>query len=99
MWQVSARNSRASATAPATAVLQYRLDDTAKVFTHQCGLDDKKDDVVSLDHQLDSDNALDDLLFSYAAENDPQRFVDSFDQLVAWVDSSLDLYKVCKSFG
>eukprot|EP00878_Enallax_costatus_P005372 GHUV01005641.1.p1 GENE.GHUV01005641.1~~GHUV01005641.1.p1 ORF type:complete len:497 (+),score=116.83 GHUV01005641.1:382-1872(+) len=69
------------------------LDDTAKVFQHQCALDDKKDDVSSLDHQLDADNALDDLLFSYAAENDPQRFVESFDQLVTWVDSSLDLYK------
>lgn len=64
------------------------------MFSHQCGLEDKKDDVASLNHSLDSDNALDDLLFSYAAESDPQRFVESFDQLVAWVDSSLDLYKV-----
>lgn len=64
------------------------------MFSHQCGLEDKRDDVVSLDHQLDSDSALDNLLFTYAAENDPQRFVDSFDQLVTWVDTSLDLYKV-----
>lgn len=51
---------------------------------------------MSLNHQLDANHSLQDLLLFYAAEKDPQTFVDSFDQLVAFVDASLDLYKVRK---
>jgi hypothetical protein len=50
---------------------------------------------VTLNHQLDADHSLQDSLLFYAAERDPQKFVDSFDQLVAFVDASLDLYRVC----
>jgi hypothetical protein len=49
----------------------------------------------SLTHTLDGDHSLQDLLLFYAAEKEPQAFVDAFDQLVAFVDASLDLYKVC----
>jgi hypothetical protein len=45
-------------------------------------------------HSLDTDAGLQDLLFYVAAEGNPQALVDSFDQLAAWADSSLDLYRV-----
>lgn len=45
-------------------------------------------------HSLDTDAGLQDLLFCVAAEANPQAYVESFDQLVAWADSSLDLYRV-----
>jgi hypothetical protein len=49
---------------------------------------------LSLTHQLDSDHSLQDLLLFYAAEKEPRAFVEGFDALVAFVDASLDLYKV-----
>lgn len=49
---------------------------------------------MTVNHQLDADHSLQDSLLYYAAERDPQKFVDSFDQLVAFVDASLDLYRV-----
>eukprot|EP00879_Flechtneria_rotunda_P021915 GHRR01023110.1.p1 GENE.GHRR01023110.1~~GHRR01023110.1.p1 ORF type:complete len:513 (+),score=201.87 GHRR01023110.1:225-1763(+) len=64
-----------------------------QVFRVQANFDRSAHEVQSLDHHLDADSGLQDLLFSYAAENDPQHLVDSFEQLVAWSDSSLDLYK------
>ncbi|WIA36958.1 hypothetical protein OEZ86_008196 [Tetradesmus obliquus] len=45
-------------------------------------------------HSLDTDAGLQDLLFCVAAEANPQAYVDSFDQLAAWADSSLDLYRM-----
>jgi hypothetical protein len=45
-------------------------------------------------HSLDTDAGLQDLLFHVAAEDNPHAYVDSFDQLAAWADSSLDLYRV-----
>jgi hypothetical protein len=34
------------------------------------------------------------LLFHLVGENDARKYIVSFDQLVAWVDNSLDIYKV-----
>jgi hypothetical protein len=50
-------------------------------------------------HSLDTDAGLQDLLFYVAAEGNPQALVDSFNQLAAWADSSLDLYRVSPAPG
>lgn len=72
-----------------------RYKSIAAVFRQQSGLDrDRDGQAVTLNHQLDADHSLQDSLLFYAAERDPQKFVDSFDQLVAFVDASLDLYRV-----
>lgn len=65
----------------------------------QSRFDEAADEQLTLSHQLDSDNGLQDLLFHYAAEDNPQRFVDCFDELVAWADSSLDLYRVSTAYA
>lgn len=70
-----------------------RYHNAEHVFRHESKFDNDEE-LPSLNHQLDADNGLQDLLFSYAAENNPQHYVDEFDSLVDWVDSSLDLYKV-----
>lgn len=68
----------------------------ANAFKQTTGLDRAADgQSVSLSHQLNADHSLQDSLLYYAAEQDPQKYVESFDQLVAFVDASLDLYRVC----
>lgn len=39
------------------------------------------------------------LLFATSAEGDPAELVAAFDRLAAWVDNSLDLYKVSEWSG
>eukprot|EP00775_Hariotina_reticulata_P003882 gene3882-4137_t len=77
-------------------VLQYLkkkgYHNAEHIFRHESKFDND-DKLSSLNHQLDAENGLQDLLFSYAAESNPQHYVDEFDSLVDWVDSSLDLYK------
>lgn len=72
-----------------------RFKGIASTFRNLSGLDTDLDgQSASLNHQLDTDHSLQDSLLFYAAERDPQKYVDSFDQLVAFVDASLDLYRV-----
>jgi hypothetical protein len=72
-----------------------RFKGIASTFRNLSGLDKDLDgQSASLNHQLDTDHSLQDSLLFYAAERDPQKYVDSFDQLVAFVDASLDLYRV-----
>lgn len=37
-----------------------------------------------------------DLLLFNVAEGDTRRFLEEFDRLAAWIDNSLDMYKVCE---
>lgn len=43
----------------------------------------------------EADGVVEGVLFATAGGNDPEELVASFDRLAAWVDHSLDLYKVC----
>ncbi len=50
---------------------------------------------MALQHLLDSeDGVIENLLFSTAAEGEPTAYLQAFDRLAAWVDNSLDLYRV-----
>lgn len=42
----------------------------------------------------ESDGVVEGLLFATAADGDPEELVAAFDRLAAWVDNSLDIYKV-----
>ena len=77
-------------------LVPLRFKDIAAAFRSRSGLDKELDGqaTTSLNHQLDTDHSLQDSLLFYAAEHDPQKYVDSFDKLVAFVDASLDLYRV-----
>ena len=52
---------------------------------------------MALAQLLDSeDGVVENLLFSTAAEGDPAAYAAAYDRLAAWVDSSLDLYRVSR---
>lgn len=47
----------------------------------------------------ESDGVVEGLLFATAADGDPEELVAAFDRLAAWVDNSLDIYKVHCCWG
>lgn len=83
---------------PHTLLRPCRYSHAEQVFRVQSNLDQAVAEELTgkqgQSHSLDTDAGLQDLLFCVAAEANPQAYVDSFDQLAAWADSSLDLYRV-----
>lgn len=50
---------------------------------------------MALQQLLDAeDGVVENLLFSTEAEGEPAAYVAGYDRLAAWVDASLDLYRV-----
>ncbi len=47
----------------------------------------------------ESDGVVEGLLFATAADGDPEELVAAFDRLAAWVDNSLEIYKVRQADG
>jgi hypothetical protein len=73
-----------------------RYKDAEKSFRTDAKLQEEEEE-VSLSHHVDPDQGLvQGLLFSYAAENEPEVYVKQFDQFAGWVDNSLDLYRVSR---
>ncbi len=52
-------------------------------------------DEMALAHRLETHReVVRSLVTSFAAEGDPQFTVDAFDNLINWIDNSLDIYRV-----
>lgn len=70
-----------------------RYKEAQRALEKEVGPQEK--DEMSLAHRLETTKGVvQQLVENFAAEGDPQLYVDAYDRLVSWVDNALDIYRV-----